>query len=84
MGLREERSELVSPNMGTAEKIVAELESLKPEEQAEVLDFVEFLKNRKTLREEEEFKDFSLKTAMRGMEDEPDLYSLKDVREFVQ
>jgi len=67
--------------MSTAEKIVQELRRLPPEEQSEVLDFVEFLNHRKARKEEQQFKDFSLHAAMRGMEEEPELYTESDIRE---
>lgn len=67
--------------MSTSQKIASEVSRLRPEEQSEVLDFVEFLKRRSALKQEREFKDFSLSSAMRGMEDEPDLYSAEDIRE---
>jgi len=67
--------------MSTAEKITQELRRLPPEEQSEVLDFVEFLKHRIARKEDQQFKDFSLSTAMRGMEEEPEIYSESDIRE---
>jgi len=70
--------------MSTAEKIILEIQRLKPEKQAEVLDFVEFIASRNSLREDREFKEFSLEAAMRGMEDEVDLYSLSDVRPLAE
>ena len=72
------------PEMSTAEKIALELADLPPSDQAEVLDFVEFIKKRKQMREEKDFKNWSLDSAMRGMEDEPDLYELKDIKESIK
>ena len=54
-----------------------ELRRLPPE----VLDFVEFLKHREARKEEQQFKDFSLHAAMRGIEEEPEIYSKSDIRE---
>ncbi len=70
--------------MSTIEKITSEVSHLRPEEQAEVLDFVEFLKTKKAAREESDWKNRSLESAMRGMENEPDLYSTEDVREPIK
>ena len=67
--------------MSTSERIAFVLEQLGPQEKSEVLDFVEFLKKKKTQRTEKSLKSFSLKGAMRGMEDEPDLYQKADIRE---
>jgi hypothetical protein len=67
--------------MATAEKIVIELKELQSDDQTEVLNFVKFLKYRRTRREEDGFKEFSLGSAMRGMEDEPDLYNVDDIKE---
>ncbi|MEX0689532.1 MAG: hypothetical protein WD072_12820 [Pirellulales bacterium] len=49
--------------------------------QLEVLDFVEFLQGRSRRHEEDdEWPHFSLSQAMRGMEREPDLYSVDGLR----
>jgi hypothetical protein len=48
--------------------------------QQEVLDFVQYLLMKTEQQENAEWSDFSLSAAMRGMEDEPDLYSLADIR----
>ena len=37
--------------MSTAEKIIHEIEGLRPEKQSEVLEFVEFLKEKEVLRD---------------------------------
>jgi hypothetical protein len=50
----------------------------------EVYDFVNFLLTREGMYEdlsETEWRDFSLAQAMRGMEDESDLYRLGDLKE---
>ena len=67
--------------MNTAERIIQELSSLRPEKQAEVLEFVEFLKTKSEKEEEELLEKNSLASAMRGMEDEEDLYSESDIVE---
>ena len=71
-------------NMNTAEKILTEIQELDPEDQSEVLDFVGLIKSKKSLQEEKEFKGFSLESAMRGMEDEEDLYDASDIRKPVK
>lgn len=48
--------------------------------QQEVLDFVQYLLMKTEQQENAEWSAFSLSAAMRGMEDEPDLYSLADIR----
>jgi len=70
--------------MSVAEKILEKVGSLPREDQAEVLDFVLFVETRKARREERDLKEFSLDQAMRGMEDEPDLYSISDIREPIK
>jgi hypothetical protein len=70
--------------MSTAERIAVEIEGLASEDQAEVLDFVQFIKNRESLKDERNFKFFSLDQAMNGMENEPDLYDLNDIKEVIK
>lgn len=71
--------------MTLAEKIFARLDNLSEGRQAQVLDFVEFLESRSRasgLSEEAEgleWSQFSLTQAMRGMEDEEEMYSLDDL-----
>jgi hypothetical protein len=67
--------------MTLSEKISHEVQALPEAIQREVLDFVEFLKTRRTHVEDEAWAAFSLTQAMRGMEDEPDLYSTADLKE---
>lgn len=63
-----------------AERITHEVESLPEFSQREVLDFVEFLKAKHVDRDAGDWTRFSMEQAIRGMEDEPDLYSEADVR----
>jgi hypothetical protein len=70
--------------MSTAEKIALEVKKLASDSQAEVLDFVQFLKSREKLKDERKFKDFSLDQAMRGMEEEQSLYDVNDIRETIK
>ena len=71
--------------MTTAQVIAKHIEALPETVQREVLDFVEFLESRKkhgTVREGgAAWSAFSLASALRGMEDEPSLYSKADLKE---
>lgn len=71
--------------MTTAEAIIQRLKSLPDSAQREVLDFVEFLESRRkdrTLRKDDvSWSDFSLASAMRGMEDEDSAYTRTDLKE---
>ena len=74
--------------MTYAERIVAHIERLPEDLQAEVLDFVEFLEARvppdgRTVQEAE-WNAFSLAQAMRGLESEPAIYDSNDLRERFQ
>jgi hypothetical protein len=60
--------------MSVTEEIVKEAVGLDFTQQRELLMFVKFLKAKKSGSDEEEFRKFSLESAMRGMEDEPDFY----------
>ena len=75
--------------MGYAE-LINKFESLPPEKQAEVFNFVEFLALRcaptsKQLTHAEwtdaEFSDLSMRQALRGMEEESVTYTRADLRE---
>jgi hypothetical protein len=67
------------------DQIAVRLQHLPKPLQAEVLDFVRFLENRSSARsvaeERVEWAAGSLASAMRGFEDEPELYSTDDLRE---
>lgn len=69
--------------MSTAERIIHEIATLRPEKQSEVLEFVEFLKEKERKKEEEALMGASLASAMRGMEDEDSLYSESDIVEKI-
>ncbi len=60
--------------MLTAEKVSQEVQKLPDAFQKEVLDFVEFLlhksQNETAQKEEREWNNFSLKSALRDMEDD--------------
>ena len=68
--------------MSVAERIAADLQVLPESAQAEVLDFVEFLKAKTRTAEDADWSALSLAQAMRGMEDEPSLYSESDLKEI--
>ncbi|MBJ7391622.1 MAG: hypothetical protein JHC85_08655 [Chthoniobacterales bacterium] len=61
--------------MSKLEIIVSEARELEPNQQSQVLRFLQALRRETEQNEGKNFKDFSLSSAMRGMEDEPDLYS---------
>ncbi|MCP4605252.1 MAG: DUF2281 domain-containing protein [Proteobacteria bacterium] len=71
--------------MNLAAKIFDELQDMPEPQQAEVLDFLEFLKSKETREkkrsEAHEWCEFSIGQAMRDMDDEPNLYSADDLKE---
>lgn len=71
--------------MTYAERIVAHIDRLPKDLQAEVLDFVEFLEARLlpggNAAQEIGWSAFSLAQAMRGLETEPAIYDSNDLKE---
>ena len=67
--------------MSLTEKIIENVKSLPESKQIEILDFVEYLREKTEREERKEWGDFSLTSAMRGMEDEKTLYSMDDLKE---
>ena len=65
--------------MNLSEKIQATIQKLPSSFQEEVIDYLEFLLA-KAEREDREWARLSLASAMRGMEDEPGLYTLDDLK----
>ncbi|MBA4417503.1 MAG: hypothetical protein C0392_06295 [Syntrophus sp. (in: bacteria)] len=65
--------------MSLEEKIVKQVHDLPESKKAEVLDFVEYLKTKSV---EKGWSEFSLSSAMSGMEDEDTPYSLDDLKEY--
>jgi hypothetical protein len=61
--------------MSTVEMIASEVRELEPKQQSQVLRFLQSLRREKVQDDDNAFSDFSLASAMRGMEDEPDLYN---------
>ena len=64
--------------MSLEDKIIRHIHELPESKKAEVLDFVEYLRNK---TEEKGWSEFSLSSAMRGMEAEMSPYSLEDIKE---
>jgi hypothetical protein len=67
--------------MNVVQKIIQGIQELPESEQAEVLNFVEYLKTRGAEEENKDWSDLSLSSAMRGTENEESPYSLKDLKE---
>lgn len=66
--------------MSLAERIIRHVQALPKNKQVEVLDFVEYLHSKMSRRKVVEWADFSLTSAMRGMENEDSPYSLTDLQ----
>jgi hypothetical protein len=64
--------------MSLEEKIIRHVQELPESKKAEVLNFVEYLRNK---TEERDWSEFSLSSAMSGMENEVSPYSLEDIKE---
>jgi hypothetical protein len=64
--------------MSLEEKIIRYIQELPESKKAEVLAFVEYLRDK---TEESDWSEFSLTSAMSGMENEASPYSLKDIKE---
>jgi len=65
--------------MSIAEAIIKDVQALSESKQAEVLDFVQYLRSKAEKQELKDLVDFSLSSAMRGMEDEEVPYSINDI-----
>ncbi len=66
--------------MLVTQKIQAYLEKLPPSYQNEVVDFLAFLLEKAERQEDKTWHEMSLASAMRGMEDEPEEYSVDDLK----
>jgi len=62
-------------------EIIKKFKTLPRHKQAEAIDFIDFLRKRTESQEQERWGEFSLSSAMRGMEDEDDLYTVYDLKE---
>ena len=67
--------------MRIEEKIIEYIHELPEDEKAEVLDFIDYLKTKVERKGMKEWADFSLSSAMRGMEGEETPYSIEDLKE---
>jgi len=71
--------------MTTAQAIARHVDALPETAQREILDFIQFVESKmksSLVREGDRvWSDFSLSSAMRGMEDEPSLYTTADLKE---
>ncbi len=65
--------------MSLTERIIKNVKTLPESKQIEVLDFVEYLRSRAEKEENIEWNNFSLSSAIRGMEDEKPPYSINDL-----
>jgi len=65
--------------MVLSEKIQEYIQKLPPSFQEELFDYLEFLLD-KAEREDKEWSRLSLASAMRGMEDEPEIYTVADLK----
>ena len=62
-------------------RIIQYIHGLPEHEKAEVLDFIDYLKTKGERKVMKEWADFSISSAMRGMEAEVTPYSLDDLKE---
>ncbi|MDO9424812.1 MAG: hypothetical protein Q7T40_11580 [Methylobacter sp.] len=67
--------------MNLSEEILATTASLPQSKQQEALDFVEYLKLKTEKEENNNWNNFSIASAMRGMENEDSNYSASDLKE---
>ena len=68
--------------MTLAEKIFQKIQKWPNDLQSEVLDFVDFIDLRRGHVRDQEWRDFSLASAMRGMEEEiSPQYTSQDIKE---
>lgn len=68
--------------MTTLEKIVENLKTMPESAQAEILDYVEYLKYKKDRGDDGySWEEFSLDSAMRGIAEEPSPYRVEDIKE---
>lgn len=67
--------------MNLTERITKNVKKLPESKQAEVFDFVEYLRSKAEREENSEWNDLSLSSAMQGVEDEKTPYSINDLKE---
>lgn len=70
--------------MDPRDVIFLKLSKLPKDKQGEVIDFIEFLSNKnidvQIPDENRDWSSFSLLQAMKGLEDEADLYTMQDIK----
>ncbi len=64
--------------MDLDEKIISQVRELPETKKAEFLEFLNFLR---TKNDDKDWSEFSLSSAMAGMEDEASPYSFDDIKE---
>lgn len=68
-------------------QLLEKIQALPPDKQAEVFDFVDFLASRSASNSQQDewtdakFSEMAMSQALRGMEDEPSLYTQADLKE---
>lgn len=67
--------------MNLEKEVIEKFKTLPNHKQVEAIDFIDFLQKRIESQERERWNEFSLASAMRGMEDEDDLYTVNDLKE---
>ena len=67
--------------MSLAEKVIEKIKSLPEDKQTEILHFIDFISKKVKEEERKQWSEFSLTSAMRGLETEDTLYSLEDIKE---
>ncbi len=68
--------------MTTLEEIVENLKTMPESAQAEVLEFIEYLKYKERRGDDsQKWGEFSLASAMRGISEEPSPYGEQDIKE---
>jgi hypothetical protein len=72
---------MLEANMSIPETIVDNIKTLPKSTQLELLDFVEYLKQKTEKEEDIAWSNLSIASAMRGMETEDSPYSQSDLKE---
>lgn len=62
--------------------VIRKMHELPDSMKMEVLNFIEHLKSQQQENDNDDWADFSLSSALIGMEEEPVLYSLRDLKEL--
>ena len=67
--------------MNLEKEVIEKFKTLPEHKQVEAIDFIDFLQKRAEMQDQERWGEISLASAMRGMEDEGDLYTIDDLKE---